>query len=100
VPLKSAEAGIFYCPNFIAIKLSTKNAVAKPTFIQTQVKSVKAHNNLMTELASIDWTKLFDHQITANPLITYKSFKDKLVSLQDKHFPIKKVKYNKYKHKL
>ena len=104
--LKSDAAGILYrpvsdhLPYFIAIKLSTKNAVVKPKFIQTQVNTEKAHNNFKTELASIDWTKLFDHQPTANPLITYKSFKVKLLSLQDKHFPTKKVKYNKYKHKL
>jgi hypothetical protein len=104
--LKSAEAGILYrpvsdhLPYFIAMKLSTKNAVVKPKFIQTQVKTVTAHNNFMSELSSIDWTKLFDHQPSANPLITYKSFKKKLLSLQEKHFPMKKVKYNKYKHKL
>jgi hypothetical protein len=54
----------------------------------------------LNELASLNWTDIFNHDINTDPSITYPIFKNKLESLQDKYFPVKTVRFNKYKHKL
>ena len=55
----------------------------------------------MEELEDVDWHQVFDHDATADPIITYDhNFSNKLDEIiENKHFPLKCVKLNKYKHK-
>ena len=52
------------------------------------------------ELEKINWPQIFDHDTTADPLITYdQQFSTKLDEVINTHFPLKVVKFNKHKHK-
>ena len=53
------------------------------------------------ELEDVDWHQVFDHDTTADPIITYDHhFSNKLDEIiAKKPFPLKCVKFNKYKHK-
>ena len=62
--------------------------------------SGSAIDDFRNELNTINWESVFDTNLNADPQITYdNSFSVKLDDLIDKHFPLKYVKYNKYKHK-
>jgi hypothetical protein len=104
--LKETHAGILNCPisdhlpTFMALKITPNNYVKKPKHVKVQTQSAKAHADFISELAATDRHNLFDFDINANPLETYPLFKNKLESLQTKHFPTKLVRFNKYKHKL
>jgi exonuclease III len=98
--LKYTEAGILHCPisdhlpTFLAIKLSHKNSTSKPKLVKVQINSTKAQAAFISELATVDWSQTFDHKLSANPLITYKSFTDKLESLHKKHLSTKMAEFN------
>ena len=104
--LKQIKAGILqrpisdHLPTFIALKLSNTNHGTKPKYVTSQTNTPKARDSFITELSLINWPNLFDHDAKGDPQISYKIFQTKLKSLQDKHFPTRTVKFNKYKHKL
>ena len=57
-------------------------------------------NCFLGELEKINWPQIFDHDTTADPLITYyQQFSTKLDEVINTHFPLKVVKFNKHKHK-
>lgn len=104
--LKNYEAGILFSPisdhlpTFSAIQLSNINWKPKPKHIKVQNHTKKACSAFIAELSSQNWPDIFNHDINSNPELSYSSFKNKVVSLQEKHFPVKTVRFNKYKHKL
>ena len=52
------------------------------------------------DLNTTNWESIFDNNPNANPNITYdQEFTAKLDAAMNEHFPIKTVKFNKYKHK-
>ena len=56
-------------------------------------------NAFLDELKLINWQKVFDHSETADPLDTYDiKLSVELDGLMNKHFPLKYVKFNKYKY--
>ena len=78
--------------------------------INTRYKQVEKTNMRMftdnnmqgfvEELEDVDWHQVFDHDTTADPIITYDHhFSNKLDEIVYKHFLSKCVKFNKYKHK-
>ena len=57
-------------------------------------------DSFTNELEDINWHQVFDHNTTADPLISYdNTFSTKLEEVMNNHFPLKDVKFNKYKHK-
>ena len=69
-----------------------------------KINTIMFTNNNMQgfvdELEDVDWHQVFDHDTTADPIITYDHhFSNKLDEIVNKHFPLKCVKFNKYKHK-
>ena len=56
-------------------------------------------NAFLDEVKLINWQNVFDHSETADPLDTYDiKLPVELDGLMNKHFPLKYVKFNKYKH--
>ena len=57
-------------------------------------------DSFTNELEDINWHQDFDHNSTADPLISYNNkFSTKLEEVMNYHFPLKDIKFNKYKHK-
>ena len=106
-PLTISDSGI------LVSKISDHMAIfAALNFnnINTRYKQVEnintrmfTDNNLqgfVEELEEVDWHQVFDHDTTADPTITYDHhFSNKLDEIVNKHFPLKCVKFNNYKHK-
>ena len=68
--------------------------------LQFRAFSGKATQDFLEELKNTDWETVFDNNINANPQITYdQEFAIKMDEMIEKHFPLKKKKFNKYKHK-
>ena len=57
-------------------------------------------DSFTNELEDINWHQVFDHNPTADPLISYDNkFSTKLEEVMNNHFPLKDVEFNKYNHK-
>ena len=111
-----------YCksPNLLTISesgiLATQISDHMATFVDLNFNIIKNYKHLETictrsftgnkmkcflgELEKINWPQIFDHDTTADPLITYdQQFSNKLDEVINTHFPLKVVKFNKHKHK-
>ena len=102
-PLTISESGI----------LATKISDHMATFVALNCNINKNYKHLDTVctrpftgnkincfLEKINWPQIFDHDTTADPLITYdQQFSTKLDEVINTHFPLKVVKFNKHKHK-
>ena len=98
-PLTISDSGI------LVSKISDHMAIfAALNFnINTRYKQVEQINTIMftdnnmqgfvEELEDVDWHQVFDHDTTADPIITYDHhFSNKLDEIVNKHFPSKCVK--------
>jgi len=51
------------------------------------------------ELRNINWQQVFEHNLTADPLISYdNTLSTKLMVAMNNHFPLEDIKCNKYKN--
>ena len=58
-----------------------------------------AINNFRSELTEIDMSSLLNANLATDPNTDYDEFEKIITKTYDKHFPEKRVKFNKYKHK-
>ena len=58
-----------------------------------------AVNNFRSELTEIDMSSLLNTNLATDPNTDYDKFEKIIAKAYDKHFPEKRVKFNKYKHK-
>ena len=58
-----------------------------------------AINNFRNELSEIDISSLLNANLVIDPNTDYEKFEKIISKTYDKHFPEKRVKFNKYKHK-
>ena len=68
-------------------------------YIQTRVINDTAINNFRDVLPEIDISSLLNANFATNPNTDYEKFENLITKTYDKHFPEKRVKFNKYKHK-
>ena len=68
-------------------------------YIRTRVINDTAINNFRDELSEIDISSLLNANLGTNPNTDYEKFEKLITQTYDKHFPEKRVKFNKYKHK-
>ena len=105
-PLTIADSGI------LAAKISDHMAIfaalnfnINKTYTVTDKISMRSFtgrniDSFTNKLEDINWHQVFDHNPTADPLISYDDkFSTKLEEVMNNHFPLKDVKFNKYKHK-
>ena len=106
-PLTIADSGI------LAAKISGHMAIfaalnfnINKTYTVTDKISMRSFtgrniDSFTNELEDINWHQVFDHNTTADPLILYDNkFSTKLEEVMNNHFPLKDVKFNKYKQEV
>ena len=56
-------------------------------------------DNFITEVRNMNISELLNRNINANPTKNYELFSRLVQEAKTKHLPIKRIKFNKYKHK-
>ena len=69
-------------------------------YIILETKNYISLNNFVQELRANNITEQINNDINLNPTDNYKIFLAIIRGAKNKHLPTKKVKFNKYKHKL
>ena len=72
----------------------------RPKYIQKRIISEVAIHNFKEELRSLDILSQLSPNLMIHPNPEYDIFERITVTAYEKHFPNKRVKVNKYKHKL
>ena len=71
----------------------------KPKYITKCTYNEQSIHNFTTDLSNLNIASKLNQDINADPNTNYNILITHLSTLRDKHFPLKTVKYNKYKHK-
>ena len=105
-PLTISDSGILvskisdHMVIFAALNFNINTRYKQVEKINTRMFTDNNRQGFVEELEDIDWHQVFDHDTTADPIITYDHhFSNILDEIVNKHFPSKCVKFNKYKHK-
>ena len=77
-----------------------KDKPKRPKYIQKRIISEAATHNFREELRSLDISSQLSPNLMTDPNPEYDIFERITVTAYEKHFPNKRVKVNKYKHKL
>ena len=85
-------------PYFMSINLRTVNIIPHK-YITINKQTPIAIQNFKEELLSSNIKELLDVNLESNPNNNYDVLHDLICALKQKHFPNKKIKFNKYKHK-
>ena len=85
---------------FAALNFNINTRYKQVENINTRMFTDNNMQGFVEELEDVDWRQVFDHDTTADPIITYDyHFSNKLDEIANKHFQLQCVKFNKYKHK-
>ena len=68
-------------------------------YVTIQTNDDASLNNFATELRNMNMTDSLNNNVNANPSKNYDTFIKLLQDAKDKHLPVRKIKFNKYKHK-
>ena len=68
-------------------------------YVRTRVINDAAINNFRSELTEIDMSSVVNANLPTDPNTDYEKFEKIITKTYEKHFPEKRVKFNKYKHK-
>ena len=71
-----------------------------PKYIYVRTANDTAINNFRNDLLETDIASIISSDLTADPNSEYAKFERIITTAYQKHFPEKRVKFNKYKHKL
>ena len=85
-------------PYFVSLNLRTVNIIPHK-YITINKQTPNAIQNFKEELSSSNIMELLDVNLEYNPNSNYDVLHDLICALKQKHFPNKKIKLNKYKHK-
>ena len=83
----------------MSINLRTVNIIPHK-YITINKQTPIAIQNFKEELSSSNIMELLDVNLESNPNNNYDVLHDLICALKQKHFPNKKIKFNKYKHNL
>jgi exonuclease III len=87
-----------HLPCLMCVSFKT-NYEPRPKYITIQSKTASCFNNFYDDVSKTDFLSLLDTSQEADPNENYNKLSNKLHYMITKHFPIRKVKFNKYKHK-
>ena len=102
---ENAKAGIIlnqisdHLPYFISLNYLNQNSQNAIKYIKTVTFNNTALLNLKNDIQSSAILQRLDNVIGPTPDISYDNFNTILQDLVNKHFPVKYVRFNKYKHK-
>ena len=68
-------------------------------YVTIQTNDDASLNNFVTELRNMNMTDRLNNNLNANPFYQNYSFIKLLQDAKHKHLPVRKIKFNKYKHK-
>ena len=98
------NSGIFINPisNHQAIFTTTPTKFSiemQDQYVTIQTNDDASLNNFVTELRNMNITDSLNNNVNAIPSENYDIFIKILQDAKDKHLPVRKIKFNKYKHK-
>ena len=85
-------------PYFISLDLITQRRSC-PKFIVIKKSSVIEQDALIKELSEYDIENELDHDCNCNPNDNYNKLENYIVTAISKHMSIKRITYNKHKHR-
>ena len=88
-----------HLPCFIILK-NKHCHTAPPKYVQVRTNTESAYANLQSELRSLDLNPKIDTSDHADPNRNYNIICQSISQLCSKHLPIRKVKFQKYRHKV
>ena len=77
----------------------SEHTTKQQKYVRSRVINDTAINNFRSELTEIDMSSLLNANLATDPNTDYEKFEKIITKTYDKHFPEKRVKFNKYKHK-
>ena len=86
-------------PCMVKLKI-LKDTPKQPKYIQKRIISEAATHNFTEELRSSDISSQLSPNLMTGPNLEYDIYERIIVTAYEKHFPNKRVKVDKYKHKL
>ena len=89
-----------HLPIFCSLPINLKKLIDTPKFVWKTKNSQISLNNLKRELETINWNDEISLNHDSNANIGYDCFINKLKLLTNKHMPLEKVRFNKYKDKI
>ena len=89
-----------HLPCFISLEYYFPQSKSNAKRIRLLSKQANSFSNLRNDLRSEHIKRKLKASLGSNPNTSYNNFNDILQSLINKNFPIKWVKFNKYKHKI
>ena len=79
---------------------STKFSIEmQDQYVTIQTNDDASLNNFVAELRNINITDSLNNNVNANPSKNYDTFLKLLQDAKDKHLSVRRIKFNKYKHK-
>ena len=87
-----------HLPCFLILKNELTRSTP-PKYITLRNTSELSYSQLQSELRTVDIDAQLEHSLFTSPIKNYQIISQTLSNLCEKHLPIKKVKFQKYKHK-
>ena len=87
----------FPCFNSVAIRKKIK---VKPKYIKIKKKGYKEMEAFKDEIGSQVKKTHFENNLLSDPNINYDKLESIIINAEKKCFPIREVKFNKYRHKI
>ena len=84
-------------PTFISINLNLRKQ-QKPKFITKTVSNLHSLDDLKADIDTLNFDLILDTDLDSDPNNNYNKMQHIITSLIKKHFPIKTIRFNKYKH--
>jgi hypothetical protein len=100
----SHKAGIIFSdisdhlPTILCIDQNVLN-IENNNYVKVQTFNQNSVNGFKQEISGTDFTQILDTSLEADPTENYRILQNILVDAKHKHFPVKFVRFNKYKHK-
>ena len=102
---RKSKSGILFTkisdhlPTFYFHKTTTHKKQYHPKYVLQQTNNENAIKSFNTAIMNAKIMDNLDTSVNACPDKNYDILENVLIKLKDTHLPVKKVKYNKYKHK-
>ena len=94
--MHSSLSDHFGCFTFLEILVKK---IIQPKFIEIQNEDEHSIKLLTESLANSNLNVIIGRDVTTDPNITYAHIETEIHSQINRHLPVKKIKFNKYKHK-
>ena len=88
-----------HLPYFYALKTNSQSKKLNQSYIYSRNYNIHTLKNLYQDLERTDFDSILLQDNLLDPNINYNIFENILVQAINKHIPLKRIKFNKHKHK-